>query len=298
MAKRWNECIRCPSLWKKVDVQLYQYHESQHELAINIVLNRLPSCATHLKLDFCVRRGEPNELNFKKFSAAVQFRCPYLKTLILHHAELSESLCSVIYFCSKNLQSLKVLILNQSEFAFYPLIGRNAFISDIEVLDVSDCNNVFFDEFIFSKMPQLKKLRLTSTDVCDYMYEYYYTSFFKHLEVLDVGHTAIDYVAFETIQNCGLYLTELYMCGAHLNDRNLKVDGSQFPCLRTMCLGCCANISCMSIVFLIHVCPSLQNLYVDEDLAQSFANVDKCKLGIVKVSPSCDDHEEINYLQE
>ena len=114
VCRRFDECTRCPLLWKKVDVKFSWYHGSQNEV-VSIFSGKLCPSITCLKLDFdfCYWLGA---MDFKEFCVRLQEKCPHIHTLILHNALLSVSLHSVINICSEFLQNLKALVLHKSEF--------------------------------------------------------------------------------------------------------------------------------------------------------------------------------------
>lgn len=274
-----------PVLWREVDVKLYHSFGSQNTVATSFV-NKLPSCVYRIRLDFRISLDWTEPLNFEELSSILRKRCPHLKILILECAKLSDSFPLIIDLCAQYLEKLQTLVFR---FTYFPLLtyliprAGCDHISKIEILDLSSCD--FEDSTpLFSKMTFLKQLHLRNVNVDDYWFESD-PSFLNQLHVLDLGETEIGFETFQAIHNHGLNLTELYLCGTDLEDDDFS--NSVFPHLKTICLRFCKYVTCDVVVSLIQSCRSLQNVYVDEEVAESyivhpFAVANRCKLDIVK----------------
>lgn len=259
--------------------------------AAKTVIEKLPCFTTYIKLDFRDNCNWFKPLNFKEFSEMLHKKCPNLETLILQRAHLSDdTLWKVIDLCTQFLQKIKVLVFHYSVFANYPIEEKDGDISKIEVLDVSGCFLGHYNRPPFSRMPHLKKLYLAhSNTICSWFQD---ASFLKQLEVLDVRRTESHSCTFEIIQNHGLHLKELYLCGAYLQDEDLIFNHSAFPSLEIISLKFNYCITCDGVISLIQSCPSLCHIYVCVSLAESFAIhpfvvANKSKFENIQVSSSC-----------
>lgn len=260
----------------------------------------LPPCVTtHIRFDFMFCTGWTEPLNFIELCVKLQERCPQLEMLFLKGAELPFSLLQIIDLCTQYLQNVRSLILRSAEFPEYRKARKSGKVSEIEVLSLYGCDFTKIIELPFLRIPNLKELNLTNTNIEDSWFRKN-TVFFKKLEVLHLGFTSIGFKAFQLIQNNGLYLKELYMCGTNLEDKDFIFNNSVFPQLKTICLTYCYyNLTSEGIVSLIQSCQTLENVYVEQRLAESYAEhpyilVNRCKLEIVKVN-SCFYHYPRNF---
>lgn len=281
-------------------VEFSSSHQSQNTIANNFV-KALPSCVTHIRLDFKNRDSWTEKLSFEELSASLKERCSDLKVLIIYGAILSENLLSVINLCTSFLKNVSSLALFYSQFLDCPSRGACVGTSKIKVLNLFGSYLGRFNKPSFSNMPILTELHLARTDVDNSWFENN-PSFLNQLRILDLGDTCIGSRTFKILQNHAFNLRELYLCGTDdLEDRDLKFNYLFFPHLKTICLKFCDEVSCRGIVSLIYSCRSLQNVYVDEDVAEacaldSFFCVNKHKLKIVKVI-SCSTHKKLGcYL--
>lgn len=301
MCKRWNVLTKSPLLWKKVDVKLILRDNSHTEIVTNFV-NTLPFCVTCIRLDFTLISHHFESLKFEEFCVKLQEMCPSLEILILDKAKLSDSLSSIIDLCILFLQNLRILVFRFCIFPDCPARDLCEDISKIEILDVSCCHFGSFIKPPFSRMPDLKTLRLSNTDVDDFWFEGD-ISFFNQLDILDLGYTRISSRTFRGICAHAFNLKELYLCWANLEDDDFKLNFAVFPHLKTICIRYCRGVEVTyeAVIFLIQSCESLQNIYVTQQVAnffrkRPFVAVNKCNSsGIVKVI-DCDGHQKINYL--
>lgn len=284
-------------LWKKVHVEFFSSHRKQNTVA-NTFVKRLPSCVTHMRLDFKNRDFWTGKLSFGELSGNLGKHCSNLKVLIIYGAILYESILSVINLCNLFLKNVTSLAIFYSQFIDCPSRGAYVGTSKIKVLNLFGSYLGRFNEPPFSNMPELTELYLARTDV-DRTWFIGNSSFLNQLHVLDLGDICIDSTAFQIIKDNALNLKELYLCGADdLEDDDLKFD-NLIPHLKTVCLKFCEDVSCEGIVSLIQSCPSLQNVYVDENVfgacaLHPFFIENKSKLKIVKVI-SCSSHKKLSY---
>lgn len=295
MCKGWSILTKSPVLWKKVNIEFSPSHESQ-TFVVESFVNTLPPCVTAITLDFTYSDDWAKPLNFEQLSVKLQEKCPHVKMLSLKYAVLSDTLPLIIDFCSLFLQKIEVLVLHYSLFPDNPAKRVVSSSSKIEILDVSCCHLGYFNKPPFLRMPNLKQLHLSYTNVNDSWFEND-SSFLNQLQVLDLGSTKIKSGTFQAIQNHALQLRELYLCYADLDELNFR--HSVFPHLTTICLRGC-DVTCEGIVSLLQSCQSLQNIYIRQYVAQSYArhpfvSFNEFKLEIVKVN-SCSDHRVKNYL--
>lgn len=293
VCRKWKTLVKSPVLWKQVNVKILQHFGLYFNAAVKFV-ELLPPLTRGIRLDLSCCQSLYKELNFENFSISLRKKCPNLKNLILYRAELSVSLPSVVYLCSKILQNVRVLVLHECEFTSNSTKEKYV-TSKIEVLDVSACFSVHFDQSMLLKMPNLKKLRLANTNISDSWFKNN-ISFPKHLEILDVGHTCVGPMALHAIRVHCLHLTKLYMCNTYVDDNDLKFNNSPnvFPNLKLICLGNSPTMTSKGINSLIKLCPSLQHVYVwnsKENLGGIL-----CKSKIVVVH-SCYHYKEVDYLQ-
>lgn len=291
---------RSSILWKKVNVEFSPSHVSQTTVAKNFVC-LLPSCVTSIRLDFKYRDDWTERLNFEELSARLQELSPHLEMLILDRAILSNTLSSIIDLCTQCLPNVKSLVLHNAEFPVFSATRECDDASKIEVLDLFGsylgCN--VQDNTDILSMPLLKKLRLARTDIDNAWFENN-SSLLIQLHVLDLGFTKIDSRTFDKIKNYSLNLSELYLCWVYLENYDLNFDNSVLDHLKTMCLRSCFGVSCEGVVQLIQSCPSLQTVYADEEVAESYSRhpfvaVNKSKSKIVQVLTTCFAHQKIHY---
>ena len=292
MCRKWNECTRCPVLWKKVDVKFPWRGGSQNEVTASFSKN-LSTSVRYMKLDFKDLRYWKKPLNFEELCVKLQKLCPYLQKLILHHVKLSINLMSAIALCSHFLPNVELLAFRYSEITdYYRKRDYEGAISKIKVLDLCKC--VYIREFrdpVFPKMPYLEILNLAYSTADGYWFQDDF-SFLNQLHVLNASGTLIHSKAFETLKNHALNLTELYLCRTYVKDTDFTFDKSIFPHLKTVCLRRCFSVTSEGVVSLIQSCQSLEDIYVDEDMAESYAKhsfvvANRCKLKIVKIIHDC-----------
>ena len=104
--------------------------------------------------------------------------------------------------------------------------------------------------------------------------------------------------------NSAINLTELFLCGADIDDDDFSFNALAFPKLKTMCLSFCFYLTCDGIISLVQSGPSLQNIYVEGNVVKSYAKhpfviANASKLEIVKAiddSKDCDHHEKLHFL--
>lgn len=177
------------------------------------------------------------KLNFEDICLRLQKRCPCLKMLILEHVHLSDNLPSVLGFCIQFLPGVKILVFRHSTFSECPARGEFGGISEIEVLDVSDCFIGPYQELQFSKMPQLR--------------------------VLNFGNSWVTSQVFLSLQNHALNLEELYLCASLVCDDDLIFSSSMFPHLKIICL--CSHFCIIDSFFsVLQSCHSLQKIYIQD----------------------------------
>ena len=301
VCKKWNECTKCPALWKKVDIKLFRYISFRNKSA-SLFFKNLPSSVSYMKLDFeyCIWR---ERLNFEDFCVMLRKNCPHLHTLILHRALISVSISSLIDLCSVFLPNLKALILPESVFGNDCKERKYGRLRKMEVLDISDCLGIQgLSKCSLSKMNYLKKLNLSGTFETDNWFNIDDISFLRQLEFLHLGKTDISLKSFRMLQNHAVNLTELFLCATRLEDSDFIINNSVFPHLKTICLRHCRRVTCEGIISLVQACQSLQNIYVDRGTVENYAKhpfiiANVTKLGIVKAAYNCIDHyEKLDYL--
>ena len=233
-------------------------------------------------------------LNLEMFCAILKGRCPNLQALILCNAELSVCLGTVIDICADFLPTLLKLEFRSSNFEDLLDDGAMKFggISKIEVLSVFGCK-MYKGGAPFSKMPCLKKLFLAETD--DFSFQYWFwknISLLEQVEVLNLQDTLFDFGILATLKEHALKLTHLCMCRARVPHGWYSFFDLNFPSMMEVCLVDCQNVTGADIVYLIQSCPSLQQVYVHEGLAQSYAEnpsvvTGRCQSDIVKTVYEC-----------
>lgn len=288
-----------PVLWKEVYVGFYKHCECQTTLAKGFV-NLLPPCVTSLGINFFDYNDQTGQLNFEELSVVLQERCPHLKKLMLRIALLSDCLPSVIDLCTQFLPNLQVLEFCKTTFSDCPARKDECGSpSKIEVLDITYCHFRDINKSPISKMPNLKKLLLFGMSIDDDWFECD-TSFLTQLHMLNLGFTEIGSRSFQAICSQACNLEELYLCQTYVNDKDFNFNTSVFPHLKTVCLKRCSRVTCKSVIFLIQSCKSLENVYVNEDVAASYAKhsfvtLNKCKSGIVKSDGNCYAFHNVDY---
>lgn len=300
VCRQWNLLAKRPAFWKEVNVKFHKSHKSQNDVT-KCFVEILPSCVACIRLDFKHFSQWAEQLNCEEFYTRLQKICPHLKKLNLVGAVLSCSIQSVIDLCTKFLPDVKILILNYCYFSVYSPRGELVVSSKIELLDLSQSWLGHFSplEPAFSRMPHLKQLHLSNTNINYYWFEDD-ISFLSQLDILDVGCTPISSNAFSLIRCYGFNLKELFLCKLFLHDAELHLNNSVFPHLKTICLKHCSAVTCEGVVSLIQSCQSLQNVYVDQEVAASYAAhpytiTNKSKLEIVKFITDCNGHRRITY---
>lgn len=296
MCRQWNLLTKRPAFWKDVNVKFHKSHKSQNDVT-KCFVETLPSCVTCIRLDFKHFSQWAEQLNCEEFYTRLQKICPHLRRLKLKGALLSCSIQSVIDLCAKFLPDVKILILNYCYFSVSPPRGELVGSSKIELLDLTQSWLGHFSEPAFSRMPHLKRLHLSNTNISYYWFEDD-ISFLSRLDVLDVGCTPIFSNAFSLIRCYAFNLKELFLCKLFLHEFDL--NNSVFPHLKTICVKHCSRVTCEGVVSLIQSCQSLQNVYVDQEMAASYAAhpftvTNKSKLEIVKFITDCNEHRRITY---
>ena len=172
--------------------------------------------------------------------------------------------------------------------------------SRIEKLNISGCSNLGnLIKYPFKKMFFLKEINIARLpEGFSFCQEDGY--FLDRFEILNMGFNRISSRTFSVIQSCCMNLKELFLCWAEVNDGDLNLN-SRFPVLETICLTNCSGVTCEGIVSLIKSCQSIQNVYVNKGVAESYRNhsftsANRCKLTLVKVIDSCNDHEKKNFF--
>lgn len=298
MCRRWNALAKSPFLWKKVNVKFSPTHGCQTTIAKSFI-NGLPSCVTYIRINFWEREWNKS-LDFEELSRRLQEKCPHLETLFFTDAVFSDSLSSIIDFCSQFLQNVNKLIFLHSKFLCDHSTDEWSGVSKIETLELFECKFECSSKPPFSKMPNLKHLHLRGPHVKESWLEND-TSFLNQLHMLNLGITDITLRMFRTIQNHCHNLEELYLCSTHLQDNHLTFTHSVFPHLKTVCLGNC-DVTCEGVVSLVASCPSLENVYVAEYVARRYVEhpfvlANKCKSGIVKTIYAVHEHNvDYSYL--
>lgn len=283
-----------------MDVDLYECSIE----AVKTFVQRLPSGVLYIKLDFqdYMWRHEDFEddgLDFKKICLIIKEKCPHLQTLKLCHAEFFDGLSSSIDLCTQILPSVRKLGFYESSFVGWHDTEYSG-VSKIEVLDVVECHVREFDIIPLSKMRSLRKLNLYGTHVNQLFFKDEIVDFLNQLKVLNVGFTEISYLSStEATLNEIVNLEELYLCALNISETDLDLSSLALPHLKTICIRSCMEVDCEDVISLIQSCPSLENIYVEEDVADSctrdaFFLTNRCKLKIVKANKFCDRRGNIH----
>ena len=282
---------------------IFSWHGgSQNEVFTNFSESLLAH-VKQMNLDFKDLRYWRKPLCFEVLCVRLQKRCPQLHTLTLHFVKLSLSLKSAIDLCSKFLPKVEVLAFRFSEITDCYKKRKYDGLSKIKVLDLCKC--IYIREFhdpVFPKMPYLEILNLAYSTADDYWIQGD-TSFLSRLKILNASGTLIHCRTFGILQSHASNLTELYLCRTFVKNADFQFNNSVFPQLKTICLRGCVRITSEGIVFLTQSCQSLENIYVDEEIAESYANhplviFKRCKLDIVKTIHHCRHYCKIDYLYE
>lgn len=268
-----------------MNVQFPPSHKSASD-ATESFINRLPSCVTSIRLDFAHTCGR---LDFVEFCMNLQQNCPNLDELILTRSDFSRSFSSVIDICIHFLPDLKKLVFRYCMFVDCDSAGEYGGISEMEILYVFKCDESYYgclDKPPFSRMPGLKELHLYGSYTCDAWFEDD-ASFLNQLSVLNLGSTCVTPWTFSAIRNHGRNIKELCLSLSELQNRDLNFNRTVFPQLRKICLIDSEDVTCEGIISLLQSCQSLQDVFVDEDVARSFEAhpffvASRCKPGIVK----------------
>lgn len=194
-----------------------------------------------------------------------------------------------MYLCTMNLLELRKLKFSNCIFRDCHSTVECSSTSKIEILHVIDCGtkqNGPLNKPPFFEMPHLRDLQLLGSTINDSWFEND-ISFLNQFQVLSLGYTKVTPETFIAIKNHGHNLQELCLCLIDLQDRDLNINNSVFPQLKTICLSDCYYITCEGVVCLLKSIQSLQNIYINEDLAEAFARhpfaaTSRGKSGIVK----------------
>lgn len=297
MCKRWNALTKSPVLWKIVDVELY---ESTSE-AVKTFVQTLPSCVSSIKLNFMDMEywegdyWQHQKLDFEELCVMIQEKCPHLQLLNMWNALFSNNLQSITDLCTRFLPNVRRLVFYHCGFMEWSARMSNSGVSKIEALDVVKCYFELFDFPPLSKIPCLRELNLHGTVVNELLFEND-IPFLNQLKVLNLGFTGIEYLrTFKTILSHAVNLEELYLCDINLYINDLNLNNLALPHLKTICLRSRWDVACDDIISLIQSCQSLENVYVDDDVAESYAKDpfvvnNRCKLEIVKANNIRDCH--------
>ena len=103
---------------------------------------------------------------------------------------------------------------------------------------------------------------------------------------------------FYVLKEISINLTELCLCCTDISDCDLKLNNPKLPLLKTICLKDCKAVTSNGIVSFIQLCKSLENIYVDRDVAESYAEdpfiiTNKSQLEIVIVISDYDHHNKL-----
>lgn len=280
---------RSPVLWKKVDVQIFPSHNRSLTSITKSFIDRLLPCVTYIRLDFNNNFEWVIKLVFVELCVRLQEKCPHLEVFILIRCEFSDSLSSVINLCTQFLQDVKKLVFCYCLFSDCHSTGECDGISKMEVLGVWLCEfeGKSLKKTPFSRMPYLKELYLSGSHGIDDSLFKGDTSFLNQIQVLNLKSPNIGSRTFSVIKNHGINIKELCLLSFDLQDHDLNFNNSIFPQLTTICLVDCYRVTCEGVVSLIQSCQSLQNVYVDNNVAKSFAAhpfaiANRCKSRIVK----------------
>ena len=293
---------KCPLLWKKVDVEFQWCNRSINKVSADFAKN-LPTCATHIKLDFWNLNRWGERLKFETFCCNLGSRCSSLKALILHNTLFSVSLRSAIDLCRQSMPNLEIISFRDCSFTDYSVKVGCDHPSKLKVLDVYYTHgSVSSTKLTLLNMTSLKKLCLFGTSVNDDWFSGD-TSSLRHLQVLNLQAARdISSRTFQILQVHAPNLIELYLCRTNLGDSDFTFDRPVFPQLRILCLIKCLHVTCVGVVSLVQSCQFLQDVYVDDRVVYSYAEhpfvIDNWrKLEIVKTN-TCMHYFHADYLQE
>lgn len=301
MCKRWHALTKNPVLWKVVDVDLYECRTEAVQKFVHI----LPSCVSFIKIDFkdYMWREEDwddEKLDFEEICITLNEKCPHLQVLKMCHAELFDGLASVIDLCAQYLEGVRRLGFYDSSFVEFHTREEYSGVSKIEVLDVVACSLRDYDILTLSKMCCLRSLNLHCTEYHQLFFRDDTMDFLNQLKVLNVGSTGISFLnSSKATLNQIVSLEELYLCNININESDLDLSSLALPHLKTICIRSCWEVDCEDVISLIRSCPSLENVYVDDDVAESYAKdpfvvINRCKLEVVKANNLCDCHQKID----
>ena len=302
VCKLFNECTRYPTLWKKVDIKFAWFNGSQNEIA-SIFAKKLSSSVKYMKLDFSFYSWDwRRKLSFEELCFSLKEKCSNLHTLTLYYALLSENLPSVIDLCSEFFPNLKALTLSKAVFGPSYEKREHAGTSKIKALTVFQCGINGTPIYTFPKIPCLEKLNFTRTCVSDHWFLNNENFFSLHqLQILHLGNAKLSYKTFRVLKNHAVNVSELSLCYSKLIDSDFIFNSTMFPILKSVCLRCSPFVTCEGVMSLVQSCPSLQNIYVDRNVAESYANhpfaaANISKLTIVKAMDSCDHSQDADCL--
>ena len=302
VCKHWNALTRCPLLWKKVNVKFYSHHRLQKDVIANFS-RILLSSVTHIKLELFYLRSI-GFLNFEEFCAILATKCPLLKRLVLHNIYFTVSLQSVIHLCTLNMSNLEILSIHYFDFIDYSLKRKSDGHSKLKYLDIyNNQGNTYNLTLRFLNIYSLQRLTLDDAGVNGSWFQGD-ISFLDNLQVLLLRRAKIGTRTIQSLQNHALNLTELYLChSTGLKDSDFRSSDSVFPKLVTVCLRYCHAVTHEGIINFIRSCQSLQNVYVGDEVAESYAQhpfiiANERKLQIVKPIDICMHYDDVNYLYE
>ena len=285
-----------------MDVKYYIHHILLNYVVPNF--SRFPlSSVTHIKFQLIDSRGR-GFLDFRRFCMTLSTKCPMLKTLVLHYIDFTLDIQSVIDLCRQNLPNLEILSIRDFHFVHNSLKIEFDGHSKIKYLDIYDNDNWTWDlKLKFLKMSNLKWLSLVDVGVRDSWFQGD-ISFLNNLQVLQIRRAKIGSRTIQSLQNHAFNLTELYLChSVGLKDTDFSFSHSVFPQLVTVCLRCCHAVTSEGIINFVRSCQSLQNVYVDDEMAESCAQhpfivANESKLQIVKPIDNCMHYDDVNYLYD
>ena len=285
-----------------MDVKFAWFNGCQNEIA-SIFAKSLSSSVTHMKLDFSYcRLSWRRMLSFEELCFSLKENCSDLHTLTFYCGLLEENLPSVIDLCSAFFPNLKALIFTNTIFGLNYKKRELAGISKIKVLTVFGCLMDEMSIYTFPKMPYLEKINFTNTCINDNWFLNNENGFPLHqLQILHIGYSNISSINFRALKSCAVNLIELFLCGSILFNDDLSFHNTVFPFLKTICLRHVKFVTCEGLVSLVQSCPSLQNIYVDRGLAESYANhsfviTNTSESRIVKAVDSCDHSQDADCL--
>lgn len=260
----------------------------------------LPSCVTHLRLDFTY--SEDWALNLRDLSVILQERCPRLEVLIFHRARFITINISraTLYVCEQLMANIRVLVFHHTALNDVTMLDiSDAILSKIQVLDISRSAQMLLNDSFVSRVPNLKKMLLAGSGISDYTFETH-PSIVSRLEVLDLEGTITGYFAFKSVRNYGFHLVELYMCFTLVQDDDLVFEkpADALPRLKKVCLRA-SNVTYKGIISLLKSCKSLQHVCVGQPVTDPENDYSKCnseKVEIIDGFLYCDHYAKINYM--